>query len=143
MRFVFKVSSKEVYIKIMRKFKIKRFYHFHHLFLGIIIALVFYFYEHETLFNIGLGVISSDLLHHFIVLWLIMGNPEFHVVYKDIGIFKKEERVEQKRIKRVVNHLIKEVENVEFYPMILATIPNPPKLTRLRRAKGKRGRRKR
>ncbi|OGJ20253.1 hypothetical protein A3K73_08270 [Candidatus Pacearchaeota archaeon RBG_13_36_9] len=138
MRFVFKVSSKEIYIKIMRKFKLKRFYHFHHLFLGMIIALFFYFYRHETLFNVGLGIISSDLLHHFAVLWLIMGNPEFHIVYKNIGLFKREKLIEQKRIKSVMGHLIKEINGVEFYPAMLANIPKPPKINIRRRGRRKR-----
>jgi len=138
MRFVFKVSSKEIYVKIMRKFKLKKFYHFHHLFLGIIFALFFYFYEQEALFNVGLGIISSDLLHHFVVLWIIMGNPEFHIVYKDVGLFREKELVEQKRIKSVMGHLIKEIENVDFPPPILANIPNPPKLNIRRRRRRKR-----
>ena len=107
-RFAFKISSKDIYVKIMRKFKFKKFYHFHHLFLGIIFALFFYFYEQEALFNVGLGIITSDILHHFVVLWLLMGNPEFHVVYKDIGIFKKEELVEQRKIKNKRNNYSEE-----------------------------------
>ncbi len=138
MRFVFKISSKEVYVKIMRKFKLKRFYHFHHLFLGMIIALFFYFYWHEILFNIGLGIISSDLIHHFVVLWLIMGNPEFHIVYKNVGLFKKEEIIEQRQIKSVMGHLVKEIRNVDFYPLILANIPHPPKLNLRKRRRRKR-----
>ena len=126
-RFVFKVSSKEVYVKIMRKFRLKKFYHFHHLFLGVIVALIFYSFEQDFLFNIGLGIVSSDLIHHFIVLWLIMGNPEFHVVYKDIGIFKEQSAIERRRIKIVVDHLIKEVGTIDFYPSILEDIASTNK----------------
>lgn len=121
-RFAFKVSSKEVYVKIMRKFGLKKFYHIHHMFLGIAAALFFYLFQHETLFSIGLGIMASDIIHHFFVLWILLGNPEFHIVYKDIGIFKKEDMIERAKIKRVMGHLIKEVESMDFHPLILENI---------------------
>ena len=30
---------------------------------------------------IGLSLVLSDLVHHFLVLWPIVGDPEFHLVY--------------------------------------------------------------
>lgn len=30
---------------------------------------------------VGLSLVFSDLLHHFVVLWLAVGSPEFHLVY--------------------------------------------------------------
>lgn len=30
---------------------------------------------------IGVGLIGSDLVHHFVVLWLSTGSPEFDFVY--------------------------------------------------------------
>jgi hypothetical protein len=30
---------------------------------------------------VGIGLLVSDLVHHFVVLWLTTGSPEFHLVY--------------------------------------------------------------
>jgi len=30
---------------------------------------------------IGIGLLVSDLVHHFVVLWLTTGSPEFHLLY--------------------------------------------------------------
>jgi hypothetical protein len=30
---------------------------------------------------IGLGLFFSDLIHHFLVLWPLEGDPQFHLVY--------------------------------------------------------------
>lgn len=30
---------------------------------------------------VGLALLCSDLVHHFLVLWPIVGSPEFHLVY--------------------------------------------------------------
>ncbi len=103
-RFVFKISSKEIYIKIMKRFKLKKFYHFHHLIWGVIIALIFY--PNEFLFSLGIGIFLSDIVHHFIVLWIIVGNPEFHLVYKNIKEFREEEAMERRRIRRFFRHII-------------------------------------
>ena len=29
----------------------------------------------------GIALLGSDLVHHFLVLWLAVGSPEFHLVY--------------------------------------------------------------
>jgi len=29
----------------------------------------------------GLSLFLSDVIHHFLVLWPIVGDPEFHLVY--------------------------------------------------------------
>jgi hypothetical protein len=29
----------------------------------------------------GAALALSDLVHHFVVLWLVVGDPEFHLVY--------------------------------------------------------------
>jgi hypothetical protein len=34
---------------------------------------------------VGVGLLVSDLVHHFLVLWPITGSPEFHLVYPDRG----------------------------------------------------------
>jgi len=30
----------------------------------------------------GLGLVASDLAHHFIVLWAVTGSHEFHIFYE-------------------------------------------------------------
>jgi hypothetical protein len=30
---------------------------------------------------VGMALICSDLIHHFVVLWLIVGSPEFDIAY--------------------------------------------------------------
>lgn len=35
---------------------------------------------------IGLGLIFSDLLHHFLVLWPLTGSPQFDLVYPESGL---------------------------------------------------------
>lgn len=30
---------------------------------------------------LGIALVASDLIHHFVVLWLVVGDPEFHLVY--------------------------------------------------------------
>lgn len=85
-RFVFKKSSKENYFKILKKLNARYFIHFHHGFFGVIILLVSYFYGFVFLFNLGIGFILSDLVHHFVILWSITGSPEFHLIYKNDGL---------------------------------------------------------
>ena len=48
----------------------------------------------------------SDAIHHGIVLYYIMGHPEFHVIYKNIKMFEKEQREEKKKMNAFLNHLI-------------------------------------
>ena len=33
------------------------------------------------LLSIGAALVCSDLIHHFLLLWPIVGSPEFHLVY--------------------------------------------------------------
>lgn len=58
----------------------------HHGYLGIILllfslipALPIYF--RNILLILGSSLLLSDLIHHFIVLWLITGDPQFHLTY--------------------------------------------------------------
>lgn len=32
-------------------------------------------------FVVGVGLLSSDLIHHFLVLWPMTGSPDFDLVY--------------------------------------------------------------
>jgi hypothetical protein len=105
-RFFFKLSSKKIYIKLMQKFGLKSFVHFHHSFFGLILSFFSFYYGLTFLFNLGLGMILSDLFHHFVILWSIVGNPEFHIFYKNPKYFQKEKELEDTRIKRFVRHII-------------------------------------
>ncbi|WP_372740343.1 hypothetical protein [Neptunomonas sp.] len=33
------------------------------------------------LFSIGIGLILSDIAHHFIILWMTTGDPQFDLMY--------------------------------------------------------------
>lgn len=33
------------------------------------------------LFALGLGLLCSDMIHHFLVLWVVTGDPRFDLVY--------------------------------------------------------------
>jgi hypothetical protein len=33
---------------------------------------------------LGIGLVVSDLAHHFVVLWPLTGDPEFHLRYADL-----------------------------------------------------------
>ena len=33
------------------------------------------------LFALGIGLVASDLIHHFLVLWILTGDPQFDLVY--------------------------------------------------------------
>jgi hypothetical protein len=82
LRFKFKRKAKDTHNKVMKQLGLKQMFHFHHLFLGILIAIVFYAFGVKFLFNMGLGVMASDIIHHFIVLLIITGDHEFNLFYK-------------------------------------------------------------
>ncbi len=104
-RFGLKIKSKEIYKKILKKYEIKKLIHVHHLFLGIIAALLGYFISNSFVLNIGLGVALSDVIHHFLVLSLFTGTPEFHVFYKNTNFYSIEHKMEIEA-KKILNHLI-------------------------------------
>lgn len=35
----------------------------------------------NLLIVVGTGLVVSDLVHHFLVLWPVVGSPEFHIRY--------------------------------------------------------------
>ena len=94
----------------MKKFDLNKFYHFHHLFLGLLIAIVFY--ANPLLFNLGLGISLADVVHHFVVLLFILKTPEFHIVYKNVKAYKTEGIKDSKKIKRFLKHIVHEVEDI-------------------------------
>jgi len=105
-RFFFKISSKEVLTKIMRHYGWQKVIHFHHGFTGVIIALLAFYFESSIGIAFGLGMVLSDIIHHFVVLWFIIGDPEFHVVYRNAKALKKEEKMEDKKIRGFFKRLI-------------------------------------
>jgi len=81
-RFGFKWSAKVNYEKILKKLRIVYFPHIHHMYFGIIIAIYCYTNNYTAWFNLGIAMIISDLIHHFVVLKLVEGNSEFKFVYR-------------------------------------------------------------
>ena len=57
----------------------------HHGYYGVVLLLVCMLlrkgFWKNTLLIVGIGCLISDLIHHFIVLWAVTGDPEFHLVY--------------------------------------------------------------
>ncbi len=102
-RFVFKINSKNFYIYLTKKLKLKYMIHVHHLFFGIIISAISYHYTFPIFFNLGLAMILSDLIHHFIILQYIMGNPEFHIIYKNSKQPKKKKVKKTEKLKNFFN----------------------------------------
>ena len=105
-RFFLKFSSKVFYIKLVKKLGFRYFIHFHHMFFGMLISSASFFFELHFFFNFGLGMILSDMIHHFIVLWLIVGDPEFHIIYRNAKYFENEGKREDRRFKKFVCRLV-------------------------------------
>ena len=59
----------------------------HHGYIGALLLLVawaLWWKRHaiaQRALIIGGSLLLSDLIHHFVVLWLVVGSPEFHPVY--------------------------------------------------------------
>ena len=57
----------------------------HHGYMGLLLFLPLSFRKRREWVNLGViigtGLLLSDLIHHFIILWLFIGSPEFHWVY--------------------------------------------------------------
>jgi hypothetical protein len=87
-------------MKIMHHYKWKRVFHIHHLFFGLLVVCVAIYQKSSIGVDLGIGIVLSDLIHHFITLWIIIGDPEFHLVYKNANLLVKEERMEDRRIRR-------------------------------------------
>ncbi len=60
----------------------------HHGYIGVICLAIAFFYRKkkhiiiDLLMLSGAGLLFSDLIHHFLVLWLIEGNPQFYLLYR-------------------------------------------------------------
>ena len=58
----------------------------HHGYVGIVLLVVAAFLKssrmRDVLLVAGSGLVASDLIHHFLVLWPITGSPQFDLTYK-------------------------------------------------------------
>ena len=59
----------------------------HHGYIGVLLIAVALFCLKVTpilsrwMLVAGIALFCSDMIHHFLVLWPIVGDPEFHLVY--------------------------------------------------------------
>ncbi len=57
----------------------------HHGYIGVIGLLLSWLVPagrwRTGLVIVSIGLVVSDLIHHFLVLWLVTGSPEFHLRY--------------------------------------------------------------
>ena len=56
----------------------------HHGYIGLLLILLSTWPRPEWriwTFRIGAALLLSDIIHHFVVLWLTQGDPEFHLTY--------------------------------------------------------------
>lgn len=81
LRFKFKITSKNSHIFLIRQFGIKKFPHVHHLYSGILIAIIGDYLFLPLVVSIGLGIALSDVLHH-IILYLVKKDAEFSILYR-------------------------------------------------------------
>ena len=60
-------------------------YRIHHGYIGVLLLLITLVTSspswHNLLIAVGVGLVVSDAVHHFLVLWPITGDPEFHIRY--------------------------------------------------------------
>ncbi len=82
LRFFLKLKSPMIFRKVMEKSGFPYIIRIHHFFTGLIIALIAYFIQDSLIFNIGIGIALSDVLHH-IILKIATGRSEFGVHFKD------------------------------------------------------------
>ena len=60
----------------------------HHGYVGVLLVIAACWvppgpWSQRWLFRIGFALIASDLIHHFLVLWPITGEPRFDLTYPD------------------------------------------------------------
>ncbi|HNW44296.1 MAG TPA: hypothetical protein PKI19_07305 [Elusimicrobiales bacterium] len=58
----------------------------HHGYIGLLFVIValsagFSATARQWLLRLGLAMVLSDLIHHFIVLWIATGSPQFDITY--------------------------------------------------------------
>ena len=108
-RFLFKLSSKHVYIGIMKRYHLKHFIHVHHSITGLLIFLIGIYAPYTLLITVGLALVFSDAIHHIFVLNYVVGNPEFHIVYRNVKAFEKEQKLEKRKMNQFMKHFFHHV----------------------------------
>ena len=59
----------------------------HHAYIGVVVAVLGFLIWRmrpavgRWVLVVGAALVASDLIHHFVVLWCVVGDPEFHLVY--------------------------------------------------------------
>ena len=58
----------------------------HHGYIGLVLLLFAWWFDanlglRNILLMLGVGLLVSDFIHHFLVLWPITGSPQFDLVY--------------------------------------------------------------
>jgi len=58
----------------------------HHGYIGILIIIIARYYSQQNSYQewilaVGIALLLSDLIHHFLVLWPIEGDPQFDRFY--------------------------------------------------------------
>jgi hypothetical protein len=57
----------------------------HHGYFGVLLAPIALCFRQPPIRNFllvpAIGLVLSDLFHHFLVLWPLTGSPQFHLVY--------------------------------------------------------------
>ena len=100
-RFVLKIDARDFHRFIMKILGLKKIIRLHHIFYGFLIAVISYPLKQNFLFNLGLGIMLSDILHHIILLFVVGGN-EVEFIY----VLEKEVKILEKNInKRIHNEI--------------------------------------
>ncbi len=103
-RFGLNISTKHIWIKTMKHLGFKHWFHFHHIFLGIIVFVIATINRSPFYSSIGIGIALSDVVHHTLLSFFI-GNPEFHIIYK-ISDTKGKRKIRQHLIHKITEQSI-------------------------------------
>ena len=105
-RFGFNISTKSLWVKVMKHYNRRHWVHVHHVFIGLLVVAIALIVKNNLVLNLGLGVIMSDAIHHFIILWPLIGSPEFHIIYKNKATLTEEQIKEDEKMHRFIQHLV-------------------------------------
>lgn len=64
----------------------------HHGYIGVFLVPLAWCFPlglRHLLWIVAIGLIVSDFVHHFFVLWPITGSPQFDIIYPDHPFWKK------------------------------------------------------
>lgn len=94
LRFTFKLRAPILWGEAREKIGMPFLIRIHHFFGGILVAIIGYLYSSAFMFNIGIGIALSDIIHH-LILKIFTGDSE---------IFRN---AENKKMKRVIKRRVK------------------------------------